>query len=144
MSAPRSIRSLAAAALATMILSGCMTDSREQILAAPADRSQLRQMQSRIFPTADQAACFRAVLATLQGMGYGIDKADDQVGLITATSLRNENRHFTVTIQPNGAGQTRIRANGERLLGAMTDPARYQAFYDALGAALGLKAYASK
>jgi hypothetical protein len=119
-----------------------MTDSRTQILATPQDQPGLRQIQSRVYQTGDQAACFRAVLATLQSMNYGIDKADDQVGLVTATSLQNEDRHFTVTIKPDGVGRTRIRASGERFLAPVTDQAVYQSFYDALGQALSLRAYA--
>ena len=132
-----------AAFAALVAAAGCMTDSRQQILATPDDLAHLRQMQTRVYQTADQSACFRAVLATLQGMEYAVDKADDKVGLITATSLHNENRHFTVTIRPDGTSQTRIRVSGERYLGAVTDPAAYQSFYDALGLALSLNAYAA-
>jgi hypothetical protein len=128
---------------ATLLSGGCMTDSRTQILATPDNLPKLRQIQSRIYQTSDQAACFRAVIATLQIMQYGIDKADETVGLITATSLHNENRHFTVTITPDGANATRIRVNGERYLGAVTDPAAYQSFYDSLGQMLSLKAFAA-
>ena len=45
----------------------------------------LRELQSRVYPTAEPKALMKAVLGALQDDGFQVRTADTQLGLITAT-----------------------------------------------------------
>ncbi len=97
-------------------------------------------MQSRIFPTGDQPRALRAVADTVRGMGFTIDTSDAALGVVSGTSEGNPDVHITVTIQPAGAGQTLVRASGNRFLEAVSEPAAYQTFFSNLEQTMSLQA----
>ena len=127
-------------ALLPLLLAGCMTDSKTQVLATDKSQVALRAVQTRLFDTGDRAATFRAVMATLQDLGFVIDKADDVLGTVSATKLSGYVMRMTVTVRPHGPKQTMVRANAQYNLEAVTDAAPYQQFFDALAKAMFLSA----
>ena len=129
--------SLLAAALA---VSGCVHNSTQSALEVGSDQVQLRQIQSRAFDTTDKTKTLRTVISTLQDLGFVIDKADLELGSITATKLDGYALRMSVTVRPRNAKQLLVRANAQFQEAAVTDPAPYQAFFSSLSKSMFLTA----
>jgi hypothetical protein len=132
--------------LAISLLSTCLlacTPIHEQILDTRESESQvqLRQIQSRIFDTADKEKTLRTVIATLQDLSFVIDKADLMLGTVTATKLDGYAMRMTVTVRARGASQMVVRANAQLNTTPVTDPLPYQSFFAALERAMFLAAH---
>ena len=69
---------------------------------------ELRAMQARLFDTTDRSRMVRAVIGTLQDMGYAIDKVDSGSGTVSATKLAV--LRLSAAVMPSGT-QTSVRAN---------------------------------
>jgi hypothetical protein len=122
------------------VLCGCQTDSRQQVLATDKSQVQLRSVQTRAFDTIDHNLTIRNVIATLQDLGFVIDKADEALGTVSATKLSGFAFRITVTIRPRGTTQTAVRASGQYNLVAVSDAEPYQQFFAALEKAMFLTA----
>lgn len=121
-------------------LAACQMDSRDQVLATGNTQVAQRAISTRAFDTADRNAVFRAALATLQDLGFVIDRADDVLGTVTATRAAGSVVRFTVTVRPLSGNRTAVRASGQHNLEALTDPLPFQRFFNALSQALFLAA----
>lgn len=121
-------------------VSSCQTDSRQQILATDKSQVALRSIQSRVFDTTDQALTVRTVIATLQDLGFTIDKVDQDIGVVSATKAGNYLMKMTVSSRPRGNEQIFIRASAQFNLDAVSDSSLYQKFFDALAKAMFLEA----
>ena len=128
-------------AASAALLAACQTDSKEQILATSQSAVQLRSYQARAFDTNDRAKTLRTVIATLQDLGFVVDKADATLGTVTATKLNKYQLRVTVTVRERGTTQTTVRANAQYNVTAVEDPAPYQQFFDALQKAMFLTAH---
>jgi len=75
----------------------------------------MRSMQSRRFETNDKIKTLRTVMATLQDLGFVIDKADDVLGSVSATKLDRYALRITVNVRPYGEGENQliVRANAQ-------------------------------
>ncbi len=122
-------------------ISACQTDSRQQILATGQSAVQLRSYQSRAFDTTDRAKTLKTVIATLQDLGFVIDKADATLGTVSATKLDKYMLRMTVTVRERGTTQTLVRANAQFNITAVEDPKPYQQFFEALQKAMFLTAH---
>jgi hypothetical protein len=131
----------AIAAVLLLGLQGCMMNSQDQVLATDGTQLQLRAVQSRMFDTQDRSATLRAVIATLQDLGFVVERADDAMGSVTGLKLSGYAMHMTVTVRPVGK-RVVVRANAQYQLNAVSDPAPYQQFFAALSKALFLQAEA--
>ncbi len=129
--------SLLAAALA---FTGCVHNSTNSALEVGSDQVQLRQIQSRAFDTTDKTKTLRTVISTLQDLGFVIDKADLELGSITATKLDGYALRMSVTVRPRNAKQLLVRANAQYQESAVTDPAPYQSFFSSLSKSMFLTA----
>ena len=123
------------------LLAACQTDSKQQILATSQSAVQLRSYQSRAFDTTDRAKTLRTVIATLQDLGFVIDKADATLGTVSATKLDRYALRMTVTVRERGSTQTLVRANAQYNVTAVEDPKPYQQFFEALQKAMFLTAH---
>jgi len=101
----------------------------------------LRQMQSRAFDTTDMKKTLRTVIATLQDLGFVIDKADEDLGSVSGTKLDGYALRMTVSVKPHGETQLLVRANAQYNITAVEDPAPYQQFFAALEKAMFLEAH---
>ncbi len=119
-------------------MAACQLDSRQQVLAT--DRSQLEQraISTRVFDTQNRQQVFRAVIASLQDLGFVIDRADETLGTVSATKRDGYTLRMTVTTRQHGAHQTAVRASGQYGQSALSDPAPFQQFFRALEQALFL------
>ena len=83
----------------------------------------------------------RTVIATLQDLGFIIDKADANLGTISATKLDRYNLRLTVIVMPRGESQLSVRANAQYEIYPVEDPEPYQQFFDSLAKAIFLTAH---
>lgn len=120
-------------------LNGCASTS-ERLLDSDVNQMQIRSIQTRAFETTDRAKTLRTVIATLQDLGFVIDKADAVLGSVSATKLNNYSLRMTVTIRPRGTTQTLIRANAQYNVTPVTDPVPYQNFFISLEKSMFLTA----
>jgi hypothetical protein len=128
----------AAALLGT--LTACQMDSRQQVLATVNTQVAQRAMSTRAFDTPDGSKVFHAVVATLQDLGFVIDRADNVLGTISATKYGGGLVRLTVTIRPLGSSRTVVRASGQLNEHELSDLAPFQRFFEALSQALFLQA----
>jgi hypothetical protein len=126
--------------LAAALLSSACVNPNKQALATSESQVQLRSIQSRAFDTTDKEKTLRTVIATLQDLGFVIDKADGTLGTVSATKLSGYQMRMTVTVQPKGTTQTRVRANAQLGLQAVEAPLPYQQFFQSLEKAMFLTA----
>ncbi len=137
----------AAVVAVTLAATGCQTDSRQQALATAASQVQLRSFQTRAFDTTDRTKTLRTVMATMQDLGFVLDKADATLGSVSGTKFgRSEvgspyQLRMTVTVRPRGESQTLVRANAQYQLEAIEDAGPYQDFFVALEKAMFLTAH---
>jgi hypothetical protein len=131
---------LSGCVLPLVLIAGCQTDSRQQVLATSRSQVEMRSISTRAFDTADRAKVFRAVIATLQDLGFVVDRADETLGTVSATKFQGFVLRLTVTVRPRGRTQTAVRASGQYNLEAVSDAAPFQQFFNALEQALFLTA----
>lgn len=118
---------------------GCVPSTRA-VLATESSPVQLRSYQTRAFDTTDKTKTLRTVIATLQDLGFVVDKADQTIGTVTATKLRGYQLRMTVTVRPRGETQLLVRANAQFGEQAVEDPEIYRDFFEALSKAMFLAA----
>jgi len=79
-------------------------------------------------------------MATLQDLGFVMDKADAGLGLVTATKLDRVSFRMTVTVRTRGEKNLLVRASGQYGTRPVTAGEPYQRFFAALSKALFLDA----
>ncbi len=132
-------------ALATLLLSGCLATTTDRVLDT-GDQTQLqrRAYQSRSFDTADRDKVLRAVISTLQDLGFVIDRADHTLGVVSATKLNVYQLKMTVSTRTKGKEQILVRANAQFNIKPIEDPKPYQDFFTSLEKSLFLTAHAGE
>ena len=140
---------LALVPIAVILLTAqfCQTDSRQQALAISKSQVELRSFQTRAFDTTDKPTTLRTVMATMQDLGFVLDKADDVLGTVSGTKLgqgdfgRPYQLRMSVTVRPRGETQLLVRANAQYKLQYIEDPKPYQDFFTALQKSMFLTAH---
>lgn len=121
-------------------LTGCQNTSG-QLLAMGESQVKLRYMQTRAYDTTDQEGTLRSVIATLQDLGFVIDKADKSLGTVSGTKLDGYSLRMTVTVRARGASQLLVRANAQYNIHAVDDPDVYKQFFSALSKSIFLTSH---
>jgi len=83
----------------------------------------------------------RTVIATLQDLGFIVDKADNTLGTVSATKLDYYSLRITVSVRPIGTARLLVRANAQYGTSPVTDPKPYQDFFAALERSMFLTAH---
>lgn len=120
-------------------LAGCVSVS-DDVLGTSQTQLQMRNYQSRAFDTTNKEMVMRAVISTLQDLGFIIERADQTLGTISGTSFTYGGSQLTVSVRQVGK-QIVVRANAQRGLNAIEEPLAYQNFFNALGQSLFLEAH---
>ncbi|MCX6639630.1 MAG: hypothetical protein NTW14_03995 [bacterium] len=123
-----------------IVLIGCAT-TQQRLLDSDQNQLQLRSFQSRAFDTTEKTTTLRTIIATLQDLGFVIDKADDILGTVSATKLNYYSLKITVSVRPRGESQLLVRANAQYGVHPVTDPKPYQDFFIALEKSMFLTAH---
>ena len=124
---------------------GCMGVPHERVFES-SDQLQMRSFQTRAFATTDREKTLRAIIATMQDLGFVIDKADATLGSVSGTKLALYEIRMTATVRPRGPNQLLVRANAQFKSNPMAnvvpieDPAPYRDFFNALAKSLFLEA----
>ncbi|MBN1929147.1 MAG: hypothetical protein JW764_06360 [Chlorobiaceae bacterium] len=118
---------------------GCASTS-ERLLDSDVNQVHIRSIQTRAFDTSDKEKTLRTIIATLQDLGFVIDKADLVLGSVSGTKLDNYSLKMTVTVRPRGEKQLLIRANAQYNVEPVVEAAPYQNFFTALEKSMFLTA----
>lgn len=127
-------------AFITVFALGACVSTHQDIMGSAASQVQMRNYQSRAFDTKDRAMVLRSVIATLQDLGFIIDRADEKLGTVSGTSFANRSK-LTVSVRSSGTNQVVVRANAQSGLNEITDPVPYQNFFNSLAQSLFLDAH---
>ena len=122
-------------------VSSCQTTSMNQVMETSQSQVTLRSIQTRAFDTKKKTKTLRTVIATLQDLGFVIDKADEELGTVSGTKLDGYQLRMSVTVRPRGTKQLLVRANATYNVTAVEDPEPYNQFFAALEKAMFLTAH---
>lgn len=125
----------------TLCLSGCVPPQPPPDLLAPTEaQMKVRSLQTRTFDLNDRHAAIRGVMASLQDLGFIIERANEGLGLVTAARFAEPNYYdvltITVTVRQETGDKMSIRANAIYNNKPIDDPKVYQNFFAALQRAL--------
>lgn len=124
----------------SIFLGGCVATMKDQVLDTNNESQlQKRSYQTRAFDTENKQKVLRAVIATLQDLGFVIDRADSTLGSVSATKLDSYLLKITVSVRPRG-DQMLVRANAQYNIAPVEDPKPYQDFFSSLSKSLFLQA----
>ncbi len=129
-----------------LLLAGCAAPTAS--VTAGGNQAELRQMQTREYQQLNRRSAMRSVIATLQDLGFVIDRAEYELGLMTATRYEERTgpragQHIvrvTVTVTERAEQRLTVRANARYGETAIEDPEAYQDFFAALDKSLFLTA----
>jgi hypothetical protein len=123
-------------ALALVLLTGCVT-SKSKIMES-GSQVEIRSYQTKSYDQKSKNLAMRSVMATLQDLGFVIDKADDVIGVVSATKLDGYALQMTVTVRDRGS-KVEVRANAQYNLTVIEDPEPYQNFFASLDKSIFLE-----
>ncbi len=124
-----------------LCLSGCATTT-QRVLDIEQSQVQLRSIQTRAFDTTDKTKMLRVIISTLQDLDFVIDRANLDLGSVTASKFTNNTvLKMSVTVRSRGETQLLVRANAQFGIKAIDDPESYQDFFNALEKSLFLTAH---
>lgn len=127
--------------LLALLLGACASTSTRHVLGMDQSQVALRSIQTRAFDTTDRLDTIRSIIATLQDLGFVIDKADDVLGTVSATKLDGYKLRMTVTVRQRGEAQVLVRASAQFERQAVDEPGPYQQFFTALEKSMFLTAH---
>lgn len=123
---------------AAVLLGGCVATNQRVLDAGTETQLQKRNYQSRVFDTNDKEKVLRASIATLQDLGFVIDRADLTLGTVSATKMDGHIIKITVSVRPQGTDRMQVRANAQFNVKPIEDPKHYQDFFSSLEKSLFL------
>lgn len=121
-------------------LAAC-TPSTKAVMETGQSAVELRSYQQRAFDTTDKEKTLRTVISTLQDLSFVVDKADLELGTVSATKLSGYQLRMTVTVRPRGTTQMLVRANAQFMTQAVEEPKPYQDFFTSLEKSMFLTAH---
>jgi hypothetical protein len=126
------------------LLGGCATTNQRVLDSGDETQLQKRSYQSRIFDTGDKEKVLRAIISTLQDLGFIIERSDLMLGSVSGTKLNANQIKITVSVRPKGNDRMLVRANAQFNVSPVEDPKQYQDFFESLEKSLFLTAHAGE
>lgn len=123
--------------LGVLMLAACAT-TNQTALDSKASQVATRNYQTRSFDTTDKLNVMNNIVATMQDLGFVIEKVDKDIGTISGFSFTNQTT-MTVSVRSKG-NSILVRANASKGTKAITEPLAYQNFFNALSQSLFLTA----
>ncbi len=123
--------------LGVLMLAACAT-TNQTALDSKASQVATRNYQTRSFDTNDKLNVMNNIVATMQDLGFVIEKVDKDIGTISGFSFTNQTT-MTVSVRSKG-NSILVRANASKGTKAITEPLAYQNFFNALSQSLFLTA----
>lgn len=133
----KKIISITIASLSIIAFSGCAMNSTDQIMAAES-QVKLRSFQTKTYQSKSKKDVMRGVVSVLQDLSFIVDKADFDLGTITATKLDGYNLKMSVTVRPKSETHYLVRSNIQYGSKAVEEAKPYQDFFTSLDKALFL------
>lgn len=130
------MKSLVLSAVLLTLLGACATSN--DAITDGGSQLEVRQIQTREYDTLNKRDTLRSVLATLQDLGFVIDKADYNLATVTATKLQDYKIRMTVTVSERSGERIAVRANARFNETSIEDPRAYQDFFAVLDKAMFL------
>lgn len=124
----------------SLALAACVP-STKAVMETSQSALALRSFQQRAFDTTDKEKTLRTVISTLQDLSFVVDKADLELGTVSATKLSGYQLRMTVTVRPRGETQMLVRANAQYMNQAVEEPKPYQDFFVSLEKSMFLTAH---
>ncbi|MDH4048963.1 MAG: hypothetical protein OEW68_15535 [Gammaproteobacteria bacterium] len=122
---------------AVLLLTGGCATTPFDVAGASAPLEQ-RSVQTREYDTLDKPMTMRAVMATLQDLGFTIDQADLGLGIVTGTRMQVHDLRMTVTVSQKSEERVSVRANARINENSIREAETYQDFFVALDKAMFL------
>ena len=119
----------------------CATTTERVLDAGDETQLQKRSYESRIFDTSDKEKVLRAIISTLQDLGFVTDRADFTLGTVSGTKYERYQIKITVSVRPKGKDRMMVRANAQLNIEPVNDPKQYQDFFSSLEKSLFLAAH---
>jgi hypothetical protein len=130
--------------MTALLLVSCATTTDRVLDVGDETQLQKRSYQSRVFDTPDKEKVLRAVISTLQDLGFVIDRADLMLGTVSGTKFEKYRIKITVSVRPKGDNRVAVRANAQYNVNPIDDPKQYQDFFVSLEKSLFLEAHAAE
>lgn len=121
-------------------ITGCFAHNSAYVLGTNQSQVEMRNYQSRAFDTNDKAIVMRAIVSTMQDLGFIINQADDKIGTISGSSFANMSV-LTVTIRQINQNRLIVRVIAQHNRRLIEDPIAYKNFFTSLSQSLFLEAH---
>jgi dihydroorotate dehydrogenase len=125
-------------------LAACAGPASREVLSGGESALKLRAAQTRAVEGNDRNKVLRAVVATMQDLGFMVSGADAALGTVTGRKFTSDgsgkayDMRMTVTVRQRDSRQMLVRANAEFNNKPVEDPKAYQNFFAALGKSIFL------
>ncbi len=120
--------------MTVMMLCAC-SSLTSRLLNTP-NQLELRALQERSFDGNDMNAMMRNIIATLQDLDFIIERADAELGTITALKTSEVNTRLTISVRKQNNNQLLVRTSAQYGNDQVTVAKFYQDFYAALHKAI--------
>lgn len=124
-----------------LMMSVCVNSVQAASMSSEANQKKINKIQSRYYTIDSEERAVSGVIATLEDMGYMIDKSSFVLGTVSATNATTRQLKMKVIISTHNDTQKMIRANARYNNNPMFDDAFYKDFFIALSRKLSLRAY---
>lgn len=123
-----------------IFLTGCFASNSTHVIGSNQSQVEMRNYQSRKFDTNDKKLVMRAVVSTMQDLGFIINQVDYNIGTVSGSSFTNMST-LTITVRDINSKQLIVRAIAQHNRNLIQDPKAYSNFFESLSKSLFLEAH---
>ncbi|MBQ3034340.1 MAG: hypothetical protein IJD28_08155 [Deferribacterales bacterium] len=127
----------------SVVLTACAPTLSSRVMDLNQSQLEKRSYQARVFDTTDKKLVMRAIISTMQDLGFIIDTANEKFGTLSGRTF-STGASVTITVRESNQTQTTVRINAQQGNKLIEDPIAYQNFFNALAQSLFLEAHEIK